>query len=68
MLILGINKICDWVQITTGGRKYTCPMKSINGELFFAFKKSWHPVAKYVTKTANVLLNEGGRIVSKPYK
>lgn len=29
MLVLGINKICKWVQITTGERKYTCPTKDI---------------------------------------
>ena len=46
MLVLGI---CDtlkmkWCQIATGGRRYTCPTKVINGELFFRFKKVWHPV------------------------
>lgn len=39
MLILGINRILNWLQITTGGRSYTCPTKEINGELFFKFKK-----------------------------
>lgn len=32
MLVLGINKICKWCQITTGGRTYTCPTKKIYGE------------------------------------
>ncbi len=40
MLILGINKICNWCQITTVTGKYTCPIKEINGELFFSFQES----------------------------
>ena len=35
MLVLGINRILKWVQITTGWGTYTCPTKEINGELFF---------------------------------
>ena len=35
MLVLGVNRILKWCQITTGGRRYTCPTKEINGELFF---------------------------------
>ena len=38
MLILGVNKILNWVQITDGGRRYTCPIKDVDGELFFKFK------------------------------
>ena len=38
MLILSINEVLNWVSITTGGRKYTCPIKRINGELFFNLK------------------------------
>lgn len=44
MLILGVNKILNWLQITSGGRRYTCPMKEINGNRFFLFKKGWHKV------------------------
>lgn len=33
MLILGINKILKWCQITTGGRTYTCPTKLIDNVL-----------------------------------
>ena len=29
MLILGINKVLNHLQITTGGRRYTCSMKDI---------------------------------------
>ena len=43
MLVLGVNKILKWCQILSGGRRYTCPTKEIDGKLFFAFK-SWHPV------------------------
>ena len=35
MLVLGVNRILKWCQITAGGRRYTCPTKEINGELFF---------------------------------
>ena len=48
MLVLGINKILKWCQITTCGRRYTCPTKEIDGKLFFAFKKAWHPIADFV--------------------
>ena len=44
MLVLGVNKILHWVQITTGWGQYTCPTKEINGELFFKFKNKWHRV------------------------
>lgn len=50
MLVLGINKILNWVQIVSGGRRYTCPTKIIDGQLSFLFKKEWHKVAEYVTK------------------
>ncbi|MFT8342004.1 MAG: hypothetical protein ABF652_11295 [Clostridium beijerinckii] len=50
MLVLGINHVLKWVQITTGGRRYTCLTKEINGELFFKFKNEWHQVLKYVTE------------------
>ena len=39
MLVLGVNRILKWCQITTGGRRYTCPTKEIDGELFFCLKK-----------------------------
>lgn len=50
MMILNINKVLGWVQITAGGRRYTCQLKNIDGELFFFFKKNWHKVADYVSK------------------
>lgn len=36
MLVLEINKILEWCRITTGGRRYTCPIKLIDNELH------WH--------------------------
>ena len=68
MLVLGINKILQWCQITSNGRTYTCPTKIINGELCFAFKKAWHPVSKFVSDHAQELVQEGGRIFSRPFK
>ena len=68
MLVLGI---CDtlklkWSQITTDGRGYTCPTKEINGELFFHFKKVWHPIAQYASDCAEILVDEGGKVFSRP--
>ena len=68
MLVLGINKILKWCSITTGGRTYTCPTKEINGELFFHFKKAWHPVAQYVSEHAEELIEEGGKVFSRHIK
>lgn len=66
MLVLGITDTenAKWCGITTGGRRYTCPVKIDNGEMFFRFKKAWHPVAQYVSDHADVLL-DGGH--SKPF-
>ena len=52
MLVLGVNKILKWCQVTTGGRRYTCPTKLIDGKLFFHFKKAWHPVAECISDHA----------------
>lgn len=52
MLVLGVNKILKWCQITTDGRRYTCPVKEINGVLCFAFKNAWHPVAEFISDHA----------------
>ena len=68
MLILGVNKILNWLQITTGGRRYTCPMKTINGESFFHFKKGWHKVSDYLSDHATELVSEGGKIFSRKIK
>ena len=39
MLVLGVNKVLNWCQVLSNGRKYTCPTKVVDGELCFAFKK-----------------------------
>ena len=68
MLVLGINKILKWCQITSGGRSYTCPTKEIDGKLFFHFKKAWHPVAEFISEHAEELVEEGGKIFSRRFK
>ena len=68
MLVLGINRILNWLQITTGGRNYTCPTKHINGELFSHFKKGWHKAADYLSEHTTELVSEGGKIISRKIK
>ena len=58
MLVLGINYEGPWVQITTNGARYTCPMKDVDGELFFKFKNEWHSVVEFASDT---LKEEGYR-------
>ena len=69
MLVLGIwdTLKMKWCQITTGGRRYTCPTKIIDGELFFRFKKVWHPVTQFVSDNAEILVEEGGKAFSRPF-
>ena len=65
MNVLGINRVCNWVQIYSDSfRHYTCPTKEIDGELFFIFKKKWHPVAKYLDDNARELVEEDGYLIS----
>ena len=68
MLVLRVNKILKWCQITTGGRTYTCPTKVIDGELFFRFKKEWHNVAKFACENMKELIQEGDKIFERPFK
>lgn len=68
MLVLGINKILKWCQITSGGRKYTCPTKEINGELFFHFKKEWHKVAEFASEHIEEFVQEGEKVLSRPFR
>ena len=65
MLILGVNRILQWVQIANGGRRYTCPMKEIDGEAFFRFKNEWHKVMDFITDHTTELVSEGGRVFRK---
>lgn len=67
MLVLGINKILNWCQITTGGRCYTCPIKEIDGNLFFHFKKVWHPVIEFVSENAEELVQEGEKVFLRKF-
>lgn len=53
MLVLCINYACNWVQITNVGRRYTCPMKEISGELYFRFKNQWHQVRDYTSESTS---------------
>jgi len=66
MLVLGVNKILKWCQITSGGRTYTCPTKVIDGELSFLFKKEWHKVAEFASDHLEEFVQEGGKIFSRP--
>lgn len=68
MIVLGINKILNWCQITSGGRTYTCTTKLIDGKLFFYFKKEWHSVAEFVSEHAEELVSEGGQVFSRTFK
>ncbi len=68
MLVLGINKILNWCQITTGRGTYTCPTKLIDNVLHFKFKNQWHEVAKYVGEYTTEFVEEGGKIISRKIK
>lgn len=68
MLVSGINRILNWCQVVSGGRRYTCPTKMIDGKLFFYFKKEWHSVAKFIFDQAEELVSEGGKVFSRPFK
>lgn len=68
MLILSVNKILKWCQITNGWGTYTCPTKEVNGELFFKFKEVWHPVIEYISDYTDELIEENGRIFSRPFQ
>ena len=67
MLVLGVNSILKWVQITTGGRRYTCPTKEMNGELYFHFKNKWHRVKDYVSGYTDELVQENGKVFSRGF-
>ena len=68
MLVLGINKILEWCQITTGGRRYTCPIEDRGGVLFFKFKKEWHPIINYVSDYTTELVQEGGKVFTRLFR
>ena len=68
MLVLMINKITNWCQITSGGRRYTCPTKIIDGELCFRFKKAWHSVSEFASDNLQELVSENGKTFSRLFK
>lgn len=68
MIVCGINKILNWCQVISGGRRYTCRTKIIDGELFFIFKNEWHEIAEYVSEHAEELVSESGRVFTRPFK
>ncbi|HBC32476.1 MAG TPA: hypothetical protein DC024_14675 [Clostridiales bacterium] len=65
MLVLSINRILKWVQITTGWGKYTCPIKEINGELFFKFKNEWHKVMDFTSELTTELFQKEIKLFPK---
>lgn len=50
MMVLGINHILKWVQISAGGRQYTCPIKETSGEFYFKFRNKWHKVIDFISE------------------
>ena len=69
MIVCGINKILNWCQIMSdNGRRYTCITKYIDGELCFNFKNEWHKIVEYVNEYTDELVEENGRVFSRPFK
>ena len=68
MLVSGINRILNWCQVISAGKRYTCSTKMIDGKLFFHFKKEWHSVEKFISDHAEELVSEGGKVFSRPFK
>lgn len=68
MIVLMVNKACEWCQIAPETGRYTCPIKTVNGELLFKFKREWHSVAKYVAESAHELAYVEGKLMNRPYK
>ena len=68
MLVLSVNKILKWCQITSGGRSYTCPTKEISGQLCFRFKNIWHPIADFIAENAHEMVEEGGITLIRSYR
>lgn len=67
MLVLGINKILNHCQITSGGRTYTCATKIIGDVLCFKFKNQWHKIVDYASEYTEELIEDGGKIISKRF-
>lgn len=54
MYVCGIS-IPYHAQILTHGCFYTCPIKQIDGEWYFRFKKQWHKVNDYSDEHTRIL-------------
>lgn len=57
MTLFAINYVLKCVQVyssSSGGKTYNCPMRMINGEWFFHFKKQMHKVAEYTTELTTI--------------
>ena len=67
-LILGINKAMGWLQITTHGSSYTCPIKEIDGVSKFKFKNKWHIVYEYVGEHTTIMEKIGKDLITRKYK
>lgn len=67
-LILGINKAMGWLQITTHGSSYTCPIKEIDGVSKFKFKNKWHIVDEYVGEHTTIMEKIGKDLITRKYK
>ena len=69
MIVLGVNRTSrmQWCQVLSNGRKYTCPTKEVDGKLYFIFKKVWHPVADFISETADELVEENGKFFWRPF-
>lgn len=57
MTLLGINYVLKCVQVLSvhsAGRSYNCPMRMINGEWYFNFKKQMFKVADFTTELTSI--------------
>lgn len=57
MTLLAINYVLECVQVLSvhsAGRSYNCPMKMVDGELCFTFKKQLFKVADYTTELTHI--------------
>jgi len=66
MIVLGVNKVLKWCQVFANGRRYTCPIKEVDGKLFFFFKKAWHCVKEFAPEGTRELVEECGKIIERP--
>lgn len=49
-IVLTVNRATEFVQITTHGSRYTCPMAIKDGKAVFRFKNKWYPVNDYTSE------------------